>query len=329
MRALFIIATLAVVIPVAIASEGCVAASNEDVIEDLEVNAVVRDEATISWKYPEGVCFQNFRVTATALDSFGKGTDDVIQFNTKLRSTSLPELKRGIPYRFDVDVKYGNENYGASATKVATPYINCTTKGTPGKIDDFVVREQNGTSAEICWSIPENGACIDEYTLGYRMKPSNDAEGFGDAFQWQISKKYQAGCVVFNGLTNERTYEFAIRGYNEASKKSGESTALTVYMADSWSCASIPTYYEICSAAKKKECKPMDCEQIAANEMCSLPSVRKYDVQKKTVVQYCSMFCGCEIPDEEELANVKKLSEMGDEAIVPDDYACCSAGGDP
>lgn len=322
------IAILAMVLATCFASESCIGASDKDTIEDLVVAALIADEATISWKYPDGVCYQDFQVTATALDSYGKETDDVIQFNTKLQSTLLPELIRGTPYKFDVQVHYGDDVYGASATKIATPYINCTTKGTPGKIEDFVVREQNGTDAVICWSVPPVGGCIDEYTIGYRMKPSNDAEAFGDAFQWKISKKYQAGCHAFSGLTNERTYEYAVRGYNAASKASGEPSALTLYAADSWTCASVPTYYEYCSAAKKQECKPLDCEQIAENDMCNLPSVRKYDLQKKTVVQYCSMFCGCEIPDEEELANVEKLDGLGDQAIVPDDYACCAAGGD-
>lgn len=321
------IGTIAVILSLCVVSEACVAASQKDEITDLEVMVLVADEATISWKYPEDVCYQDFKVTATALDSLGKETDDVTEFTTKLQSTMVPELKRGIPYKFDVAVNYGDDFFGASATKVATPFINCTTKGTPQKIEDFVVREQNGSSAEICWSVPANGGCIDEYTVGHRMKPSNDAEAFGESFQWQLSKKYQAGCHTFTGLTNERTYEYAIRGYNAATKKSGETTALTLYVADKWSCASVPTYYQLCSAAKKQECKPLDCEQIAANDMCNLPSVRKYDIQKKVVVQYCSMFCGCETPDEEELLNVDKLNNIAEDAIVSDDYACCNMSG--
>jgi len=328
MQASFIITTLAVVMSMHSVSAACTAATSRDKIEDLDVSAIVLDQATISWKFPEDVCLEDFRITATALDSFGKETDDVIQFNTKLQSTVLPELNRGTPYKFDVEVNYGNDNFGASGTKVATPFINCSTKGTPRKIENFVLKEQNGSDAVICWSIPEEGGCIDEYSVGYRMKPSNDAEAFGEAFQWRILKKYQAGCHSFSGLTNQRTYDFAVRGYNEASQKSGEPSAITVYMADSWSCANVPTYYELCSAAKKQECKPLDCEQIAANDLCALPSVRKYDVEKKTVVQYCSMFCGCDVPDDEELENIEKLQELGEETVIPDDYACCSVGGD-
>lgn len=319
------LATLVVVAALCVVSEACIAASSKDMISDLEVIVIDTDQATISWKYPQDVCYEDFLVTATALDSLGKETSDVTQFNTKLQNTSIPELKKGTPYKFNVEVHYGDESYGASGTKIATPFVNCSSKGVPGKIEDFIVREQNGEDVVICWSVPSAGGCIDEYTVGRRMKPSNDAEAFGEAFQWQISKKSQAGCHTYNKHTNERMYEYAIRGYNSATKTSGESSALSVYVADSWSCASVPTYYDVCQAAKTQQCKPLDCEQIAANDMCSLPSVRKYDISKKTVVQYCSMFCGCDIPDEEEIANIAKLDSLGEEAIVTDDYACCDA----
>jgi hypothetical protein len=302
--------------------EACRGASEKDILDNVRVLGGGQS-ATLAWDYPEGVCFLDFRITATELNEYGKEVDDAGEFFTKLKSTEIPELKQGVPYRFTVEVHYGGDNYGASGSTVATPYIFCVEEGVPGAVENVVVKSQEGEEVTLCWAPPNGGGCVDEYTVGRRMKPRNDAEAFADAYQWKIEKFELPGCHTFKGHVDDRTYEYGIRGYNAASKSPGEPFVKEVHVASSWSCVPVAPYYEYCQAAKSKQCKPLDCEGIAANDLCGLPSVRKYDVEKKTVVQYCSMFCGCNTPDEEELETIETLDILNPNAVTQDDFACC------
>jgi hypothetical protein len=95
-------------------------------------------------------------------------------------------------------------------------------------------------------------------------------------------------------------------------------------MTDSWQCVGQSSYYELCAAGKSEQCQAMDCEEISRNGLCSLPSLRRYDMERKFVVQFCSVECGCDTPSEEEIRRAQQLQSLDSSVIVSDDYACCS-----
>eukprot|EP00889_Picochlorum_renovo_P006875 jgi/Picre1/33905/NNA_001384.t1 len=99
---------------------------------------------------------------------------------------------------------------------------------------------------------------------------------------------------------------------------------LSMCMCYSWRCLPVGTYYPRCQAAKDGVCEALDCSEIAAQDKCDLPSVRKYDALRKTVVQYCSSVCPCDVPDEEEIAVIDELEWMDFQSpsLLGDDICC-------
>jgi hypothetical protein len=317
---LLLLATSNVYVYGQIGSGPCRGTSSEDRIEKIEVIGA-RGDATVSWEYPKGVCYLDFRVSYTALDGQERETGDVVEIFTDEKIVTVKGLEKGVPYRFTVEVHYGDYDFGDAASIIDTPNVACVENTKPDAVHSVEVKNQKGDAVTLCWKPPQNSGCIDEYTVGRRMKPRRNEDEFDDAYQWDTYKFELPGCHTFKGHVDGVTYEYEIRGYNEASKSPGEPFVKEVHVASSWSCVPVAPYYEYCQAAKSKQCKPLDCEGIAANDLCGLPSVRKYDVEKKTVVQYCSMFCGCNTPDDEELETLDTSNP--NESVVKNDFDCC------
>ena len=166
------------------------------------------------------------------------------------------------------------------------------------------------------------------------MQARNDAEAFNEDFQWQFFTFQEAGCHEIDGHQAGRTYDFGIRGAarvqkgNETETLSGEVTAAQVFFADSWQCLRGGTGYELCAAGANRQCAPFDCDGINDMGLCGAPFVRKYDIDRKIVVQYCSETCSCEVPEAGELARVAALREVASGTLVSEDFACCNRWGE-
>jgi hypothetical protein len=61
----------------------------------------------------------------------------------------------------------------------------------------------------------------------------------------------------------------------------------------------------------------MTCDEIASAGMCSHSSVRRYDLETFTVIQYCSSKCGCSVPSDDEIREIPEVQPDGDL------WACC------
>ena len=297
----------------------CRGASSKDTIENVEVIGAGGD-ATVSWEYPKGVCYEDFRLSYVALDGNENAIDDPVELFTDAKIATVEGLEKGVAYRFTVEVHYGDYDFGDAASIIATPNVACVENTKPDAVQSLEVKSQKGDAVTLCWQPPQNSGCIDEYTVLRRMKPMSNVNEFDDAYRWDTYKFELPGCQTFEGHVDGTTYEYKIRGYNVASKSPGAPLVKEVHVASKWSCVPVPSYYGYCQAAKSKQCKPLDCEGIAANDLCSLPSVRKYDVEKKTVVQYCSTVCGCDTPNDEQL---ETLDTMNPNNMVESDFACC------
>lgn len=306
------------------ADGSCRGATSKDALENLQVFGG-NEDAILRWEYPEGVCILGFVVSATELDASGKDVKEVASFETALRNTLVPRLKNGVPYRFDVQVKYAKDAFGPSISNTTTPSIPCKQKGVPGPVEALSVVKQTPESVEICWSAPVTGVgCVDEYIIGKRKKPRTDAEAFSEDFEWTISKTALPGCHTFTDHELNRPYEYGVQAYNAPSQTGGEAEVVNVYVADSWRCLPVGTYYPPCQAAVDGVCQALDCSEIAAEDKCDLPSVRKYDTLRKTVVQYCSSVCPCDVPDEEEIAVIDELQWMDFQSPLVGDDICCA-----
>ncbi|KAI8111765.1 hypothetical protein M9435_004264 [Picochlorum sp. BPE23] len=306
------------------ADGACRGATSRDVLTNLQIYSG-NENAILMWEYPEGVCFLSFVVSATELDGSGQDVKEAASFETTLRNTLVPKLKNGIPYRFDVQVKYARDAFGPSISNTTIPSTPCKQKGEPGPVKGLSVVRQTPESVEICWSAPEDGVgCVDEYIIGKRMKPRNDAEAFSEEFEWTIRKTALPGCHTFTDHELNRPYEYGVQAYNAPSQIGGEAKVVNVYVADSWRCLPLGTYYPTCQAAKDGVCEALDCSEIAAQDKCDLPSVRKYDALRKTVVQYCSSVCPCDVPDEEEIAVIDELEWMDFQSPLLGDDICCA-----
>lgn len=306
------------------ADGACRGATSRDTLTNLQVYSG-NENAILMWEYPEDVCFLSFAVTATELDGSGQDVKEVASFETTLRNTLVPKLKNGIPYRFDVQVMYARDAFGPSISNTTTPSTPCKQKGEPGPVKGLSVVRQTPESVEICWSAPEDGVgCVDEYIIGKRMKPRTDAEAFSEDFEWTIRKTALPGCHTFTDHELNRPYEYGVQAYNAPSQLGGEAKVVNVYVADSWRCLPLGTYYPTCQAAKDGVCKALECSEIAAQDKCDLPSVRKYDALRKTVVQYCSSVCPCDVPDEEEIAVIDELEWMDFQTPLLSDDICCA-----
>jgi len=306
------------------ADGSCRGATSRDALENLQLFGG-NEDAILRWEYPEGVCILGFVVSATELDASGKDVKEVASFETALRNTLVPRLKNGVPYRFDVQVKYAKDAFGPSISNTTTPSIPCKQKGVPGPVEALSVVKQTPDSVEICWSAPVTGVgCVDEYIVGKRKKPRTDAEAFSEDFEWTISKTALPGCHTFTDHELNRPYEYGVQAYNAPSQTGGEAEVVNVYVTDSWRCLPVGTYYPPCQAAVDGVCQALDCSEIAAEDKCDLPSVRKYDTLRKTVVQYCSSVCPCDVPDEEEIAVIDELQWMDFQSPLVGDDICCA-----
>jgi hypothetical protein len=61
----------------------------------------------------------------------------------------------------------------------------------------------------------------------------------------------------------------------------------------------------------------MRCDEIASAKMCSHPSVRRYDPETLTVIQYCSSRCGCDVPSDDEIRAIPDIQPDGNQ------WSCC------
>ena len=276
-------------------------------------------QAVISWSFRENVCMQGFNVTATALSPVGEEQSSV-SFSTSLMNTMVPELQNGVPYKFRVQAIFDDFVTSPATTVVATPFIPCNETDTPNPPENITAVAE-GTSVTVCWSIPSSGGCTDEFRIGKRIVPTNDAEALG--IQWEFFTAKFPGCMTIDDHEDRRSYQYLVQAYNSKTK-SGEFTGVEVSIAADWRCVPIDKYYPVCAAAKTGTCKPMSCASIKENGMCDLPSLRKYDLATKSVIQYCANECECEEPSAEEVEKITKVTSMSaSEAIEGDDFACC------
>ena len=228
----------------------------------------------------------------------------------------------------------------------------------PGQIVTLAVLENDGgfnlsgDKATVCWTPPTDGVCVESYTLGRRMQARNDAEAFNESFQWQFFTFEEAGCHEIGGHEAGRTYDYGVRGtasvrLNEQRKDTGNATESTteatteavktlsgpvtaaqVFLTDAWKCVRGGSRYELCAGAAG-QCSPFDCAGVKEMGLCEASFVRKYDMDRKLVVQYCSDECSCSEPTGEEVARQAALAKLAAGTLVDDDFACCDRwGGD-
>ena len=309
----------------------CTALNETHTITDLGVSQTETGSSIISWSFPSDVCIDGFRVAATPLDAYGKQDGETTYFTTELQSTAVPEVEYLRPYTFEVQVKLEDGRYGPKASTITTPYGSCTVEGTPGRIESLVVTEDDqgfnlhgGDTATVCWTPPVGGSCVDEYTLGRRMRARNDAEAFNDDFQWKFFTFERAGCHEVGGHVAGRVYDYGIRGTNTKNGTYGAVTAAEAFMRDSWVCVRGGNGYPRCSAGEQEQCAAMDCKEVSRLGLCGAPFVRSYDDKKKIVVQFCGEQCACNVPSAAEITQRSMLGRVPDGVLMDDAFACCS-----
>lgn len=310
----------------------CVALNSTHALTDLDISQAEAGSSIVSWSFPSEVCNQGFVVSLTPLDMFGKRDAEPAYFETQLQSTSIPELEYLRAYEFEVNVKLDGDRYGPNAYKIITPYGTCTDDGAPGRIerlailaddDGFTLRD--GDVATVCWTRPTEGACVDQYTLGRRLRARNDAEAFNEEYQWKFFTFSEPGCHDLKGHTSGRVYDYGIRAYNAKNGTDGPVTAAEAFLNDAWVCVRGGNGYPQCSAGEQQQCAPMDCDDVAGLGLCGAPFVRSYDESKKIVVQFCSEQCSCNTPRPEEIESLAVLGGVQQQgALVDDSFACCS-----
>lgn len=288
-------------------------------------------QADISWEFPFDVCVYRFLVEATPLDANGGARGDSEYFRTPSgveRSFELPSdvLAAGTQYRIRVQVEYAEDFFGPEESIIGVPFIKCEANGTPGVPFNFWVTNQSWEgyamvdgSMEVCWapSQTSSAGCPDEYTLAIRVQPTSPSDLFNEMYDWRFETFDTAGCYRIKGIERGRMYDLGIRAYNAANMTSGDVAVIQRYATDRWECVEQNGYYELCPAARNQQCQPMTCDEIAANKLCDHPSVRKYDSEKFTAIQYCAESCGCSVPDKDEIRNVPNFQpDM-------DDRVCC------
>jgi len=308
----------------------CRGSTRSDAITDLSVTEGFED-ALVSWKFPEEACMEKFVIEATPVDLQGEEAGKTTWFETRdgtQRSMSLDGLDAGVTYAIKVTVQYGDDLYGPELSTTAVPIVRCNKSGAPGTPKNFFVKNQsregytlkNGDEMEVCWTPPnvKDAGCPDEYTLAARVQPQSPSDLFDGEHEWTIEKFPSHGCHTISGIPNGKVIELGLRAYNAPSMTSGGVKLIQSFATNQWQCvAGGDSYYDLCQAAKTQQCQAMNCDAIASNDMCGHPSVRKYDVEKLTVVQYCAQRCGCPLPDREEKTNIPYSQ--------PDtnDWVCC------
>merc|ERR1712083_307836 len=112
---------------------------------------------------------------------------------------------------------------------------------------------------------------------------------------------------------------------NAASMASSSVALIREYAADRWQCVKGDFYtnrgdhvtYDWCDAAKNGQCTPMTCDEIADAGMCGHSSVRRYDPETLTVIQYCSSRCSCTVPSNDEIRKIPSMQPDSNQ------WACC------
>ncbi len=310
----------------------CDPLNSSHALTDLNVSEAGAGTSVVSWSFPSGVCNQGFVVSVTPLDIFGKQDGETAYFETQLQSTSIPELEYLRPYIFKVKVKLDSDTYGPKASTLTTPYGSCTENGTPGRIetlailaDDQGFNLSNGDVATVCWTPPTDGACVDQYTLGRRLRARNDAEAFNEAYQWKFFTFDSPGCHEIEGHVPGRVYDYGIRASNTKNGTDGAVTAAEAFLTDAWVCVRGGNGYPQCSAGEQQQCTAMDCDDVAQMGLCGAPFVRSYDDARKIVVQFCSEQCACNAPRKVEIESLAVLGGVQQQgALVDESFACCS-----
>lgn len=309
----------------------CDALNSTHALADLDVSKAEAGASVVSWSFPPEVCRQGFVVAVTPLDTYGKQDGDTAYFETQLQSTSIPELEYLRPYSFEVKVRLDGDRYGPKASTIATPFGNCTEDGTPGRIENLAILTDeegfnlhDGDMATVCWTAPTDGACVDQYTLGRRLRARNDAEAFNEDYQWKFFSFDSAGCHEVEGHVPGRVYDYGIRGSNTRNGTDGAVTAAEAFLTDAWVCIGGGDGYQQCSAGEQQQCSAMDCDEVAKLGMCNAPFVRSYDEARKIVIQFCSEQCACNTPGPVELKSLSVLGRVQQGVLVDNAFACCS-----
>ena len=297
---------------------GCLQPNSED--RPINVTVIPGDsKASMSWKFRKGVCYQDFIVSATPLNPGGAPYGTNLTFTTKYTTTEIPKLQNGVKYKFEVTAVLYDKVLSGSTVVIATPFRNCSHTEKPGPPASLSATA-NGTQVTLCWSAPKTGGCADEYRIARRPEPSKQITVITPV-EWQYFTAETPGCMKFDGNTDRTKYEYAVQAFN-SNTSSGSFATTTVDIVATWRCASVKDYYPVCTAASNGKCQAMDCQKIAVNGQCSSPSVRQIDIPTKTVLQYCSSYCGCELPSASEVQNAAMLADMK----VADNFPnfCCA-----
>lgn len=319
-------------------SGSCVGYSETDQFTGVEVlpgivTSVVTEPVQISWTFPRGICGEGYLVSFTPDDTAG----DPVYFSLGLdqRSVVVPSsgLVPGAMYTIKLELEYAKGKFTNAFSLNTVPVAACAKDRRPGAPTGLHVKKsEGGTSlnndvAEVCWSLPDDpeAGCPDEYTLAIRRRPDSPSDLFDKTHGWRFEKRNRAGCHRISGL-DAGDYDIGVRAYSAGNQTSGDVTLISTYLTARWTCIAGDdmtsnrgdnAYYEWCDAAKNAECTPMSCTEVAASGMCGHPSVRRFDPERATVVQYCASSCGCS----DATPSALDLDRTGDD----DPRVCCRA----
>lgn len=321
-------------------SGACYGFSSDDHVSNVVVRTGMATPAgdgypgTVSWEFNPEVCGHKWLV---GFEPVERGDPLYLKTeNVDDRSIQVPVdagLTPGAKYRVKVQLEYARDAYGPETTVEAIPLASCQSNARPGAPSAFRITQQSsegfylsGEGVEVCWAPSEEPGhgCPDEFTVAVRRTPGSPGDLFNKAYDWRFETFETAGCHRLDGFASGASYDIGLRAYNAENRTSGDVSVLTQYLTDRWTCVAgddsmrgDSTKYEWCNAAKKSECTPMSCDQIRDEDMCGHPSVRRYDAKRHTVVQYCSMRCGCPTPDSDEIGRIPYIQPDSNE------WVCC------
>lgn len=185
-----------------------------------------------------------------------------------------------------------NRQTGGEASKVGTPTppkIHCNSTFAPSAPTNLTAIPLDG-GVRLCWGPPSNGGCVAEYKVAYRLVPLTDEES--KQVRWLYKTTTNYGCAALTDLRDRRSYQIAVQA---STGGRGGYAMVEATVAKTWRCMPVVNYYPICRKAQAGGCNPMSCAEQAKTSMCSAPWLRSYDFSSKTMVQYCSDFCGCSV----------------------------------